>query len=299
MNVLIAGASGMIGTSLIRELRRAGHAVFRLTRDAAVEADAVPWNPSAGVVTSAAVARADAIVNLAGENIAAGRWNAARRQRIRQSRIDATKTLVEALRTAPSRPRVFVNASAVGIYGDRGNEIVTEASPLGQGFLPEVCTAWEAEAVRAGDHGARVVRLRFGVVLSEKGGALAKMMPFFRLGLGGPLGSGAQWMSWISLTDAVAAIAYGLAEVRCEGALNVVAPEPVTNAVFTRALAGRSRRPALLRVPGFALRWRFGQMADDSLLASTRALPSKLQAVDFPFAHPKLDSALAAEIPPD
>jgi uncharacterized protein len=234
----------------------------------------------------------DVVINLAGENVAAGRWNTRRRERILHSRIESTRTLVEALGAASPRPRVLLNASAIGYYGDRGAEILTEASSPGSGFLADVCEAWEAAAAAAVRFDVRVVRLRFGVVLDAEGGALAKMLPFFRVGLGGRLGSGEQWMSWISCPDAVEVIVHALSEPRCTGPLNVVAPEPVTNAAFTVALGQALHRATVVPVPKLALQTLFGRMAEETLLASARAVPQALQQLGYRFRHPTLENAL-------
>jgi uncharacterized protein (TIGR01777 family) len=292
MNVAIAGASGLIGRAIEAAWHDAGHEVKRLVRRAARSADEITWNPATGELDPRGLAGVDAIVNLAGENIAGGRWTAARRERILRSRVDATRTLVQALAKLERRPRVFVSASAVGFYGDRGDEVLTEASAIGHGFLPEVCLAWETHAEGAARLGVRTALLRFGMVLAADGGALAKMLPAFRLGVGGRFGSGRQWVSWVSIADAVGAIGFALENERYAGPLNIVAPQPVTNAEFARTLARVLHRPALLPAPAWALRLAFGQMADEALLASTRAVPRNLQASGYAFRHAELESAL-------
>ncbi len=296
MKIALAGSSGLVGAALVPALRAAGHEVRRLVRRAPRAADENAWDPARGEIDGAALAGVDAVINLAGENIGAGRWTPVRREAIRSSRVDATRTLVAALRAAAPRPRVLINASACGFYGDRGEAWLDEGSAKGRGFLPEVCEAWEGEAGAAEALGVRVVRLRFGLVLAREGGALARMLPLFRAGLGGRLGSGRQWMSWIGRADAVAAIGHALAERRCAGAMNLVAPEPVTNATFAATLGRALRRPAVLPAPAWALRLVFGAMADEALLASTRAEPAQLRATGFVFRHPTLRQALAAEI---
>lgn len=296
MKIAIAGASGMIGCAFGAALRAAGHEVVRLVRRLATRDDEIRWDPTTGEWDATRWRGIDAVVNLAGENIAAGRWTAARRERILRSRVDATRTLVRAMRSLDPRPRVFLSASAVGFYGDRGDEWLTEASAIGNGFLPEVCLAWETHADGAARDGVRTVLLRFGTVLAAKGGALGKMLPLFRVGLGGPLGSGQQWMSWIALDDAVGAMAHALNNRRCAGPLNFVSPEPVTNAEFALTLGRVLHRPARLRAPGWALRAAFGRMADEALLASTRAAPEKLRASGYAFRHATLESALRAAL---
>lgn len=293
MRILVAGGSGLVGRTLEAFLQTQGHTVIRLVRRPARGPGERTWNPATGQIDPTALDGIHAVVNLAGENIAAGRWTPQRREAIRSSRIDATRTLVAAIARAPEKPAVLVNASAVGIYGDRGDTVLSEDAGPGADFLADVCRAWEAEANRASDHGVRPVLLRFGVVLTPAGGALGKLLPLFNAGLGGRVGRGEQWMSWIGSDDVVGAIYHALLEFRCVGPMNVVAPEPVTNADFTRALARTLHRPAVLPVPAFALRVVFGEMADATLLASTRATPSALLASGYRFRHPTVASALA------
>jgi hypothetical protein len=233
------------------------------------------------------------VVHLAGENIASGRWNAVRKARIRESRVRGTQLLCEALSHAAKPPGVLVSASAIGIYGDRGDELLTEASPPGRGFLPEVCAAWEAATEPARARGIRVVNLRIGVVLSRNGGALASMLTPFKLGLGGVIGSGRQYMSVISLDDLVAAILQVIKDPGYKGPVNAVCPDPVTNRQFTKALGGALGRPTLFPMPAFAARALFGEMADALLLASGRVLPERLLAGGFQFQQADVDAALA------
>jgi uncharacterized protein len=234
----------------------------------------------------------DAVVHLAGESIGSGRWTPKRKQRIRESRIRSTQLLSESLAGLTRRPSVLVAASAMGFYGDRGDEVLTEASPAGSGFLPEVCQAWEAATESAARNGIRVVNLRFGMVLAARGGALAMMLPAFKLGLGGPLGRGSQWVSWITLNDLVAIIQSAIANQRLQGPVNAVAPEAVTNRDFSRALARVLRRPAIMAVPAFALRLALGEMANALLLSSARVSPTCLLASGYQFLHPQLEPAL-------
>jgi uncharacterized protein len=276
MNVVMAGASGFVGTALVPALRARGITVKKLVRRATRHADEIEWSPATGRLDGRQLADVDAVINLAGENLAAGRWTPARRERILRSRVDATRTLVKALGPLSRHPATLLNASAVGFYGERGDEELSEASAIGQGFLPEVCLTWETHAEAASRLGVRVVKLRFGVVLDADGGALAKMLPLFRLGLGGRLGSGQQWMSWISRADAVRVILHTLDHASCEGPINIVAPQAMRNRDFTRTLAAALHRPALLPVPAAVLRLVFGRMADEALLASTRAIPARL-----------------------
>ncbi len=294
--VLIAGASGLIGRTLAALLETQGHEVVRLVRRTATGAHEVTWDPATGKLDPAALEGVDAVVNLSGENVGSGRWTAARREAIMRSRTDATRTLVVAFQAMARKPAVMVSASAVGFYGERGDEILTEESRIGHGFLPEVCLAWETHAEGAARMGIRTVLLRFGVVLTPAGGALAKMLPPFRLGLGGRVGSGRQWMGWVSREDAVGAIFHALIQPRCRGPMNVVAPAAVTNAGFTAVLARVLGRPAVVPVPALALRAALGEMADATLLASTRAVPQRLRETGFVFRHPTLEGALRHEL---
>jgi len=292
MNVVIAGASGLIGNALLHALRNDGYQVWRLVRRRKVRDDEIAWDPARGELDPRELAGTDAVVNLAGESLADGRWTAKRRERILKSRTESTRTLVTALRELEPRPGVLLSGSAVGFYGDRGEDVLSERSTMGTGFLPEVCLAWETMAEGAARAGMRAVFLRFGVVLARQGGALAKMLPLYRAGLGGRLGSGRQWMSWIGLGDAVGAIRHALSDDRCRGPLNVVAPAPVRNAEFAAALGRVLHRPAFLPAPALALRAVFGRMADEALLASTRAVPEKLIETGYTFRAPTLETAL-------
>jgi uncharacterized protein len=296
VKIVIAGASGLVGTALGPVLRNAGHDVFRLVRGrAAAKPDEIAWDPGAGTIDERGLEGAHALINLAGESIGAGRWTSARRERILRSRVDATRTLVNAMRKMAAKPAVFLSASAVGFYGSRGDEVLTEASGIGQGFLPEVCLAWESHAEGANRAGVRTVLLRFGMILAAEGGALSKMLPLFRLGLGGRLGSGEQWMSWVAIDDVAGAVIHALSDARCAGPMNIVAPAPVTNTEFTAALARALHRPAVLAVPKFALQVVLGRpMADEALLVSARAAPERLNQTSYRFRHPTLDSALRA-----
>jgi uncharacterized protein (TIGR01777 family) len=282
----------MLGTALVRRLAADGHAVLRLVRRAPRGADEVRWDPAAGVVDAAALEGVDAVVNLAGENVGE-RWTAERKARIRASRVDATRLLATTLARLGRRPRVLVNASAVGIYGDRGDERLDETSAPGGGFLAEVVRDWEAATEPAAAAGIRVVLPRFGVVLSARGGALAKLLTPFRLGVGGPIGGGDQWMSWISLDDAVALMELAIHDERLAGPLNAVAGA-VTNRQFAHALAGVLHRPALLPVPAFALKLALGEMAEETILISQRAEPRALTQLGYSFIHPELDDAIRA-----
>jgi uncharacterized protein (TIGR01777 family) len=292
MKILVTGASGLIGTALVSSLSVSGHEVTRLIRGQPVSGEMVArWDPLAGSIDISAIEGIDAVVHLAGENIAA-RWTPAKKAQIRDSRVKGTQLLCEALTRVSSPPRVLVSASAVGYYGDRGETILTEDSPPGQGFLAEVCRAWEAATEPARQHGLRVVQVRLGVVLSATGGALAKMLPPFKLGLGGTLGSGQQYMSWIALDDVVGAIQHALGTEALQGPTNAVVPQAVTNREFTETLGKVLRRPTAIPLPAFAARLMFGEMADELLLASVRVQPTKLLASGYQFRYPELETAL-------
>jgi len=299
MKILVTGSTGLVGRALVSELKNAGHTVCRLVRpDTRAEALAgsdgfdVRWDPATGELGGAAVG-ADAVVNLAGASIADGRWTTERKNVLQSSRVDTTRALVGALAKMSSRPRVLVSASATGYYGNRGDEVLTEESPAGTGFLSEIARKWEGEAEKAEVLGIRVVLARFGVVLSKEGGALAQMARPFRMGAGGRMGSGKQWMSWVGLEDAVAVVKLGMENGSVRGALNVVSPQPVRNAEFTEVLGKALRRPTLFPAPAFALRLALGEMADGLLLASARVVPSKLEKLGFRFADADLRSTLA------
>jgi uncharacterized protein len=299
MKILITGSTGLIGRAVVHELKQAGHTVCRLVRPETSgetlrggEGFDVRWDPRSGVLGAAGVG-ADAVVNLAGASIADGRWTAARKKVLRDSRVQTTRALVNALAKMAVQPRVLVSASAIGYYGDRGEEVLTEESQPGREYLSEVSGEWESEAMKAEALGIRVVRARFGVVLAKEGGALAQMARPFRLGVGGKIGLGEQWMSWISLHDAVGAVRTALENGEMRGPVNVVAPEPVRNVDFTRALAAALHRPAIFPAPAFALRLVLGEMADALLLSSQRVVPAKLQQLGYRFADTDLGSTLA------
>lgn len=294
MKILISGASGLIGKTLVEALQALGYEIKTLVRDQQkVSERAIFWNPERGILDVAALEGFDACVHLSGENIASGRWTAFKKQKILDSRVQSTRTLVSALVRLQRPPKVLVSGSAIGYYGDRGEEICTESSAEGHGFLPEVCHKWEEAAHPAEDRGIRTVYLRTGIVLSPRGGALAKMLLPFKLGLGGILGSGKQYMSWIALEDLVELILFALKHESVKGALNGVAPNPVTNAEFTQALGKELNRPTILPVPAFALKLIFGkEMAEEMLLSSTRAVPEKALKQGYKFQYPTLQGAL-------
>lgn len=298
MNILVSGSTGLVGSALRPALLQAGMRVTRLvrTRPASATGDAW-WNPEAGQIDPPGPDGFDGVVHLAGEGIAAGRWTAVRKARIRDSRVLGTGLLASAIARASRPPRVLVSASAIGYYGDRGNDVLSEDSAPGQGFLPDVCREWEEATSAALARGVRVVRLRIGIVLSPKGGALAKMLPPFRIGVGGRIGPGTQFMSWITLEDLVGVIRAALQNDTLAGPVNAVSPQPVTNSAFTAALATALRRPALLPMPAFAARLAFGEMADALLLASARVEPARLTAAGHVFRHPTLPLALRELLP--
>lgn len=299
--VLVTGATGFIGRALCATLKERGHVFTALGRRPESTKTALPgvkevwrWRPRMEPAPVAAVQGAGAVVHLAGESVA-GRWNAHKKRAIRDSRVIGTQHLIEAMSGAKSKPGVLVCASAVGYYGNRGEEELTEEAAAGKDFLAEVCQAWEAEARRAEALGVRVVMLRTGVVLGAGGGALKPMLLPFKLGLGGPLGNGNQWMSWVHVDDVVGVILHAMQHANVRGPVNVTAPTPVRNGEFTKALAQALRRPAVLPAPAFGLRILLGEFAD-VLLASQRALPKRIQATGYTFHHPTLEGALRATL---
>ncbi|MGC2466842.1 MAG: TIGR01777 family oxidoreductase [Candidatus Acidiferrum sp.] len=299
MKVLVTGSSGLVGSALVRVLTKEGHTVCRLARPGTIEKNdsndgfQVAWNPATGELGGAAVG-ADAVVNLAGASIAGGRWTIERKAELRSSRIDTTRALVTALAKMNARPRVLVSASATGFYGNRGEELLTEDSSPGNDFLSNLAEEWEAEALKAEALAIRVVLARFGIILARDGGALPKIVLPFRFFAGGKIGTGKQWMSWIALDDVIEILRLALERGEIRGPINVVSPQPVQNAEFTKTLATAMRRPALFPAPAFALRLALGEMADALLLSSQRVLPQKLQNLGYRFLHADLKSALTA-----
>jgi len=299
MKILVTGSTGLVGSALVRELKQAGHTVCRLVRpDTKTEALRgnegfdVRWNPTTGELGAAAVG-ADAVVNLAGASIAGGRWTAERKKVLRSSRVDTTRALINALAKMAARPRVLVSASAIGFYGNRGDELLDEESAPGSDFLSEIAREWESEAEKGEALGIRVVRARLGVILAKEGGALPQMAKSFRLGVGGKIGSGKQWMSWISLEDVVAILRFALENGSVRGVINVVAPKPVRNEEFTVALAKALHRPSLFPAPAFALRLMLGEMADALLLSSQRVVPAQLEKLGYKFQQEDLATSLS------
>ncbi|HEY7726849.1 MAG TPA: TIGR01777 family oxidoreductase [Candidatus Eisenbacteria bacterium] len=289
----MSGSTGLVGSALVPRLRCEGHDVVRLLRRSPplgpLEAT---WNPAAGRLDPDAVEGLDAVVHLSGESLAGGRWTRARKRALRDSRVDTTRLLAGALARTSRKPRVWVSASAVGYYGDRGDERLTESSVAGTGFLATLCREWEAATEPASQAGIRVVVLRTGVVLTASGGALPAMLPVFRLGLGGPLGDGAQWLSWVTLLDLLRAIDRVIADDSIRGPVNAASPSPVRNLDFARALGRALGRPARVPVPSIVLQVLFGEMARETLLASQRAVPARLEEAGFSFTYPEIEAAL-------
>lgn len=297
MKILIAGASGLIGRELRAQAARLGHQVFTLVRqEEFTSSTAFYWNPVKTICELPEDFFPDIVVNLCGEGIADRRWSPQRKRTLWNSRIQSTTTLSRALAVRETKPRALINASAIGFYGDRQSEILTEESSEGRGFLAELCAKWESSTQVAEAAGIRVVHARLGIVLAKNGGALKKMLLPFRLGLGGVIGSGRQWMSVISLADLISALLFVANESSLSGAVNFVAPSPVTNRTFTKTLGRILRRPTFCSVPQFAISLLFGEMGEQLLLASTRVTPSKLLKAGFKFEHPELENALRASV---
>jgi len=294
MRLAITGSTGLVGSEVVASLSAAGHEVVRLVRRPPAPGErAVRWDPEKRKVDAAGLEGLDAVVHLAGENIASGRWNAARKAAIRDSRVNGTRLLCDALAGLARPPKTLVCASAVGYYGDRGEETLAEESPPGTGYLAEVCREWEAASAPAARKGIRVVALRIGMVLSPKGGALARMLPLFRAGLGGVIGGGRQYVSWVALDELPHILHHALQRGDLSGPVNAVAPRPVTNREFTGALGKALSRPTPLPVPAFALRLAVGrEMADGLLLASARVLPKRLLDTGYAFRSPELEPTL-------
>ncbi len=296
MRIAVTGSSGLIGTALSEALRQRGDRLQRIVRSASrtTSDEDVVWDIEHGVLDGQRLEGADAVVHLAGENIASGRWTARRKERILQSRTGSTSLLARTLAGLHHKPRVLACASAIGIYGDRGDELLSEKSEPGTTFLARVCQQWEAAAQVAADAGIRLVHLRFGMVLSTEGGALPKMLTPFRLGLGGPIGNGRQFMSWVAIDDVVGAIEHVLDHDAVRGPVNIVAPQPVTNREFATVLGRVLRRPAVLPLPAPVVRLLMGEMADELLLASARVVPARLEQSGYTFRYDRLEAALRA-----
>jgi uncharacterized protein len=294
--IAISGASGLVGSQLVPFLRTGGHDVARLVRGRPNADDEIAWDPASGRIDAAALEGMDAVIHLAGASIAGGRWTKARKAAILNSRLQGTSLLAETLARLQRPPRVLVSASGIGYYGDAGDALLTEESPPGGGFLADVCRAWEAATAPAAVSGIRVVVPRFGVVLSGRGGLLTRLVPPFRFGAGGPLGSGEQFMSWIALDDLLALLLRAIADDRLAGPVNAVAPDAVSNHVFARTLGSVLGRPAVMRTPAAALRLVAGELADELILVSQRARPARLEEAGFAFAFPTLEDALRQEL---
>jgi len=293
MDLLVTGSTGLIGSALVPYLTGKGHCVTRMIRATPwAGANEIRWDPVSGMLNAAEVEGFDAVVHLAGENIAGGRWTAGVKRRIRDSRVQGTRLLAGSLAHLHQPPKTFICASAIGYYGDRGEEVLREESAPGRGFLADVCREWEEAARPAAEKGIRVVYVRIGVVLSTAGGALAKMLLPFRFGVGGKIGSGAQYWSWITLDDLVRIINFSLQDETCSGPVNAVTPHPVTNLEFTRTLGRVLARPTIFPLPAFVARMALGEMANDLLLASARVEPAKLLASGYEFLDPVLEPAL-------
>jgi uncharacterized protein (TIGR01777 family) len=307
MNILMTGATGLVGTALVKTFTAEGNTIYRLKRAETSKPGAkepgvfdVPWNPNSGEISdvvsgSLKLPNIDAVINLAGAPIVGGRWTKDRKALLRSSRVDTTHGLVRAIAKMDKRPQVLISASAIGYYGNRGDELVTEKSAPGADFLAELAKEWENEAVKAEEFGVRVVLLRFGIILAKEGGALPKMMLPFKYGLGGKLGSGRQWTSWIALQDVVAIILAVLRNDSWKGPVNLVAPEAMRNSDFTKSLAKVMQRPAIFAAPAFALRLAMGEMAD-TLLGGVRVAPEVLEQHGYRFLHANLEEALNASL---
>jgi uncharacterized protein (TIGR01777 family) len=293
MKILVTGASGLVGTALIPALKAKGHEVLKLVRSAPNKAAGdIGWNPEQGTIDAASLEGIDAAIHLAGENIAEGRWTDEKKRTIRESRVKGTRLLSETLAQLQRKPQTLLSASATGFYGDRGAELLTEQSASGTDFLSEVCREWELSTQPAAQSGIRVANLRFGVILTAKGGALKKMLTPFKLGVGGKIGSGEQYMSWVALEDAVGAILFALETEALRGPINVVAPQPVTNHEFTKTLGQVLSRPTIFTVPKFAARLAFGEVADALLLSSARVEPLRLKEAGYKFQYPTLEATM-------
>jgi len=292
MNILITGSTGLVGSSLLHSLSQKRCRILQLVRKKPVSENQVYWNPALSTIDTKGLKGVDAVVHLAGESITGGRWTEEKKHRIRESRIRGTRLLSEALASLDTPPRVFVSASAIGYYGNRGDELIDEASRPGTGFLAEVCRQWEKETEPASALGIRVVNLRIGIVLSGMGGALNSMLPFFKMGFGGIIGNGRQYLSWIALKDLVGIIEYAIQSESLQGPVNAVSPNPTSNRTFTKTLGKVLSRPTILWMPRFAARVVFGEMADALLLASTRVIPVRLKETAFQFQFESLEEAL-------
>ena len=291
MKILVAGASGLVGSALIPALESDGGEINRLVRSSP-KGNEIEWHPNHGQIDTTRLEGFDAIINLAGENIAEGRWTDEKKRKIHDSRVNGTHLLAEAIAKLTQRPRAFLCASATGFYGDRDDEMLDETSDSGDGFLADVCREWERATAPAAKAGVRVVNLRFGPILAREGGMLGKMLTPFKMGMGGKVGSGKQYISWVAIDDVVGAIKLALADESIHGPLNVISPNRVTNEEFTKTLGGVLSRPTVMTIPAFAARLAFGEMADEMLMVSQRVTPKKLNDAGYQFKYPELESAL-------
>jgi uncharacterized protein len=297
MKLLISGSHGLVGKALLRSLEPKDHEVLRLVRHPPANDLEVEWSPDRYSIALARLEGFDAVIHLAGESIASGRWDEEKKRKIRESRAKGTKLLSDALANLAHPPKTLISASAIGYYGNRGEELLTETSPPGNEFLSDVCVEWENATAHATGKGIRVVNTRFGIILDDEGGALAKMLTPFRMGVGGKIGSGKQWMSWIALDDVVEAIEYVIGRETVKGPVNFVAPNPVRNAEFTRTLGRVLSRPTIFPIPAFGVRLVFGEMADALLLSSQRVDPRRLNEAGYQFRHSVLEAALRHVLP--
>ena len=292
MKILLTGSHGLVGNALTTSLTRDGHDIVSLVRRQAANDSEIEWHPDRGEINDRQLEGLDAVVHLAGESIASGRWTDEKKRKIRESRVKGTALLSESLTRLSRPPSAFICASAIGYYGDRGDELLTEASAPGNDFLAEVCVAWEKATGAAEAKGVRTIRTRFGIILDEEGGALQRMLTPFKMGVGGKVGDGKQWMSWIALEDVVSGLKFLIDHADMNGPVNFTAPQPVTNSDFTQALGNSLSRPTVFSMPAFAARLAFGEMADALLLSSAKVEPRRLREAGFDFKYTDLKSAL-------
>ncbi len=292
MRIIVSGSRGLVGTALTKALEADGHEIYRLVRHAPNSEREIEWSPDRYSIAISRIEGFDAVFHLAGESIASGRWNDDKKRKIRESRTKGTKLLADALANLSAPPKTLISASAIGYYGDRGDELLTENSSPGKDFLADVCVEWEKATEHARAKGVRVVNTRFGIILDKEGGALAKMLTPFRMGIGGRIGDGKQWMSWIALDDVIAALQFTLKNESMNSPVNFVAPNPVTNAEFTKTLGRVLSRPTIFPIPEFGVRLAFGEMADALLLSSQRVEPKQLTVAGYQFLYASLEPAL-------